>query len=269
MNPPVYKTGLRTPLYHLGSLQGGILQPIQQHTWDVTWLGSAENSTLFTVHPSVSARELGMFFPEEMNDLTKTITAQKGVYGSPDKIISASAYEKIAQSGNVLLALYQVPEGEKFDQVTLYWPDCLKLTEEDGWLFGRDREFWVALYPTRKRDWRQEDGWARHTFPGDQTGFVVVPRDTGERASSGTFEKFRAEILAGPVPRIDGTGAGLTLSFGDHRLCWGEERKFREQALFESPFLQATTGEGVIRMKGPSCVSRTLDFNDFTITETK
>ncbi len=35
-NPPVYKYTYMTSRYVLGSLQGGILQPIQQHTWDVT-----------------------------------------------------------------------------------------------------------------------------------------------------------------------------------------------------------------------------------------
>ena len=33
----------------------------------------------------------------------------------PDKIISASPFEKVRQFGNILLALYQVPEGERFN----------------------------------------------------------------------------------------------------------------------------------------------------------
>ena len=50
----------------LGSIQGGILQPIQQHTWDVTFGHEMENATLFTLHPFYSGYELAMFFPEEI-----------------------------------------------------------------------------------------------------------------------------------------------------------------------------------------------------------
>ncbi len=280
LNPPVYKNGLMTEIYHLGSLQGGILQPIQQHTFDVTWIGSAENSRLFTVHPSVSARELGMFFPEEIHKLTETITAQKGVYGSPDKIISASAFEKVKQLENVLLALYQVPEGERFGHVSLYWPDCLEKTEENGWLFGRDGEFWVAVYPTGKGVWEPEEGWLRYRCPAGEIGFAVVTREFGEWGVSGTFEGFKRKILDGPAPTLTGTGDDLTLSYDvkarltaagphPHRLCWGEEREFPEDRLFEGPFMYAKTGTRVIRMRPAGSPTRTLDFNTFTITETK
>ena len=44
-----------------------------------------------------------MFFPEELHGLTRTITAQKGAYASPDKLVSASAYERVFQHENVLL----------------------------------------------------------------------------------------------------------------------------------------------------------------------
>lgn len=269
LNPPVYKTGLMTDLYHLGSLQGGILQPIQQHTWDVTWLGSAENSTLFTVQPSVSATELGMFFPEEMRDLTNTITAQKGVYGSPDKIISASPWERIKQSGNVLLALYQVPEGARFDQVSLYWPDCLERTSEGGWFFGRDGEFWLAVYPTTPGEWEPEEGWQRYRCPGGRTGFVVITREVGESAVRGSFDEFREGIRDGQEPELSGEGDDLALSLGDLKLSFGEERILRETVLFQGPFLSAEIGERVIHMNGTGTLVRTLDFNEFTITETE
>jgi hypothetical protein len=36
-NAPVYKTTRATRDYAIGSDQGGLLQPIQQHSWDVTW----------------------------------------------------------------------------------------------------------------------------------------------------------------------------------------------------------------------------------------
>ncbi len=73
LNPPVYKYTYMTADYVLGSLQGGILQPFQQHTWDVTYVSSKPYNTVFTVHPSWSSRELGMFFPEELNVLAEDV----------------------------------------------------------------------------------------------------------------------------------------------------------------------------------------------------
>ena len=36
-NGNVFKTTYMTSKYAVGSDQGGVLQPIQQHSWDVTW----------------------------------------------------------------------------------------------------------------------------------------------------------------------------------------------------------------------------------------
>src|SRR5690606_1096724 len=51
---PVYKYTFVRPEYALGSVQGGLLQPVQQHTWDLTWAADgpqAGPTTLFTLHP--------------------------------------------------------------------------------------------------------------------------------------------------------------------------------------------------------------------------
>ncbi len=53
--------------YAVGSVQGGLLQPIQQHTWEVLWATARPEgfNVLFTVHPYADPHELGMYFPEE------------------------------------------------------------------------------------------------------------------------------------------------------------------------------------------------------------
>jgi len=273
LNPTFTKTTYMTPLYALGSLPGGILQPIQQHTWDVTWKGSATNSTLFTVHPSVHAKELAMFFPEEMRAITKTITAQKGVYGSPDKLISASPYEEILQDDNVLLAFYRVPEGARFPHVTLYWPDCLERTEKGSWHFGRDGDFFLALFCTRKGEWTKQEGWTRFRCSASAVGFVVVARPIGEDGNGPTFEEFRADILAGERPSLVGEEPGIgitwrrrTAVFGkivlppDTILVW---RVPPVRTVYDGPFL-TSPHPGVIRMTDGR-TARTLDFRDMTI----
>ena len=58
---PVYKTTYVRREYAVSSDQGGTLQPIQEHSWDVTWNPPdprGVHNTLFTIHPYSSLREL-------------------------------------------------------------------------------------------------------------------------------------------------------------------------------------------------------------------
>ena len=54
LHGPVYKTTYVRREYAVGSDQGGVLQPIQQHSWDVTWSvpdARGVQNTFFTMHP--------------------------------------------------------------------------------------------------------------------------------------------------------------------------------------------------------------------------
>lgn len=65
LSPPVRKYTYMTADYAPGSIEGGIAQPSQQHTWDPTYVSDKPNNTLFTLHPFYSGKELAMFFPLE------------------------------------------------------------------------------------------------------------------------------------------------------------------------------------------------------------
>ena len=111
-NPPVYKYAYMTPDFVIGSLQGGILQPIQQHTWDVTFLSPKPNNTIFTLHPFASGRELAMFFPEEQQFLAGEVDRYHKVYTSPDKWNSSSFPDEQAPPVEVRhRVLYDIPPG--------------------------------------------------------------------------------------------------------------------------------------------------------------
>ncbi|MEW6745465.1 MAG: hypothetical protein AB1486_22155 [Planctomycetota bacterium] len=278
VNPPVQKVDFMTARYCLGSLQGGILQPIQQHTWDVTWIGSAPNSVLFTVHPFVSGFELGMFFPEEPRYLTRSVGFQKSSYVSPDKWVSSSPYEKIFQHENVLLALYQVPREENFQHVSLYWPRCLERSEAEGWLFGRDGDFCVACFACQEGEWSVAGDHERLRCDGVKAGFVVVTPDEGRVAEGARgLEAFKHQILASGRPVLEGRGEGLTVRvrLPDGRLLerrWGDEAGtldgkpllFPADQLFAGPFIRAKTGSKVITLTDGRH-GRVLDFNDLRI----
>lgn len=283
LNPAVYKVDWMTPGYCLGSTQGGVLQPVQQHTWDVTWLGSATNSTLFTVNPSSAGREeLGLFFPEEVYYLTRSVSGQKSSYASPDKWIAASPWERVFQFENVLLALYDVPEGWTWEHVDLHWPKCLAREEEDGWLFGRDGDFFVAVRPTEPGGVIEEETCDRLRFDGERLGFAVVcaPWST-EGSADERYAAFRESVLASEAPTLSGEGDQLVLSYGapdghslecvagwgrgvlDGQLVWPTG-----ESLFEGPFLRAMVGGeapgGEIRLTDGH-TWRILDFSSFEI----
>ncbi|MEW6074497.1 MAG: hypothetical protein AB1726_18120 [Planctomycetota bacterium] len=271
-NPPVHEVEYVTPGYILGSLPGGILQPIQQHTWDVTWRSASPGATLFTVHPFVSARELAMFFPEDLHVLVASVTAQKGIYASPDKPMSSSPYEQVFQHENVLLALYQVPAGERFPHVDLHVPRFLAREEAGGWWFGRDGDFQVAWHVTAPGEWAEHAGRDRFRCAGARAGFVVVTRPPDEPP-----ELFRARLLAAPLPLLAGEDDALALRWTDaagrtYEKRWGEAAgrvggepaPFPAADLFAGPFLTARVGEGVVTMRGGGA-TRVLDFSALEI----
>ncbi len=261
LNPPVHKYDYMTPGYGLGSLQGGILQPIQQHTWDVTWLGSAENSTLFTVHPSVSARELAMFFPEEIHGLTRTITAQKGSYASPDKLVSASAFEKVFQHENVLLALYQVPPGETLRaRGPLRRPTASRGPRRRAGCSAGTAPSTSRVFPCRRRDVEGR--------PTASAAIAARPTGTGSSSSrrAARWRRRRSTRSASacwPRRRPAWTGRGRTSRFGGatptdartrgrgaspHGRIDGAPAPFPAEWLYRGPFLESRVGSGRIAL---------------------
>jgi hypothetical protein len=78
-NAPVYKTTYVTSDYAVGSDQGGLLQPIQQHSWDLTWAVAdprGVHNTIFSVQPYYGAEELMMYFPEMPDYMRGSVTCQ-------------------------------------------------------------------------------------------------------------------------------------------------------------------------------------------------
>jgi hypothetical protein len=210
-----------------------------------------------------------MFFPEEMRAITKTITAQKGVYGSPDKLISASPYEVVEQDRNVLLALYRVPEGERFQHMNLYWPDCLERSQEGGWYFGRDGDFFLALFCTEEGEWSKQEHYSRFRCPAEAVGFVVVTRPIDETGAGPTFEVFREGILGEERPHFRGTSSPQVLTWRQQSVGTPHPAPPVDAVfpVFEGPFL-SSPASGVIRMTDGETV-RMLDFNTMTIEESR
>jgi len=275
-NPPVYKYTYMTEDFVLGSLQGGILQPIQQHTWDVTFAETVPNNTLFTLHPYVSARELAMFFPEELKFLAGEVDRYHLVYTSPEKWNSSSPFEQTFQLRNAIILLYNIREGERQPHIDGFFPKMLdeRLEDQSGWIFCRRGTVYIGFFPLKPYEWIEEKvnwRWRSHDL---KNGAVV---EIGSARSAGSFAKFQEQARSRrpAFPDFDrnltvefrtSSGDSMKFTFDGARIVNGQAVDFRSYKLFNGPFIHAEVGTGVITMTANGKV-RTLDFTVPSITE--
>lgn len=200
-NLPVYKTMYMTPEYGMGSMQGGLLQPIQQQTWDFTWrIADVREgfNMIYSMHPYSSGFELAMYFPEEPKLLTDAVVKSKGTYDSPDKWTGASPYEQVAQHKDALIALYDIPTGTRFPVISGFFPKSLVARESDerGWIFANTGNTYLAWYPIAPYEWIEEEkNWRLHS-PHLKNGAVVQVALASDHES---FEAFKNAIRALPL----------------------------------------------------------------------
>lgn len=297
-NPPVYKYTYVTAAYGLGSLQGGILQPIQQHTWGVRYTYGSPYTTIFGLHPYWSSMELGMFFPEELKPLIADVVGSKSTYNNPDKWTGGSPYERTFQHRNTLIVLYDIPPGTMTEHIDGFFPRNLeaRIVDPSGWIFCKAGDTYVGWYPLQEGEWIEEHdtpGQAKNTIgrPVDleksketgnwrfrshrlQNGEVVEVRSKNE---IGSFEKFCA-ALRSCIPKavmepgavsVSYTTPGretLRFSFPDGRRLNGVRVDIAKTKLFDGPFLQAEVGSQNLLMRHGG-KQRLLDFKTLTVTE--
>ena len=254
MNPPVYKTTFMTSAFALGSLQGGILQPIQQHTWDVTYVDDGPNTSVFTLHPYYSGYELAMFFPEEIEWLSDEVDRYHKVYTDPNKWNSSSPYERTFQHENVIIVLYDLAPDARHPHVDGFFPKSLdeRTIDPSGWIFFRGGEMFGGMYPLQPYEWIEEDVNWRLRSHAPRNGFVV---EVAAAADYRSFDAFKRQILSnrldtsrfGDEARIAYTkssGETLEFTYPDERLLNGSLIDLSETPLFDGPYLQ---GDGAAR----------------------
>jgi hypothetical protein len=258
-NPPVYKTTYMTSDYALGSIQGGILQPIQQHTWDITFGHPMENATLFTLHPYYSGLELAMFFPEEIEWLTDQVDRYHLVYTDPDKWNSSSPYERTFQHDGSLIVLYDIEPTGEHGHVDGFFPKSLDTREvdESGWIVVSAGNTFVGVYPLREYEWIEEEVDWRLRSNFRQNGFVV---ETGLKSEFGTLDDFKRALRAaeleydlmaagGPLAVRFRTLGGdmMEFSYPDRRILNWSRVSLDEMPLFEGRFLNGRRGRLTVR----------------------
>lgn len=280
LHGPVYKTTYLTREYAVGSDQGGTLQPIQEHSWDVTWSTPDPrgiHDTLFTLHPYSSLEELQTYFTFSPDQAVAEVVSSKKSYDSPDKFVGGSPYERIFQDQDSVIVLYDIPENTRFPHVNGFFSKDLAETHEDpsGWIFLRGGNAWIACRPLQPYSWKPIEGGGRRLFsPYLKNGFVV---QVAGRSEYPDLASFRAAILAlpleyhvDPVPSVRfGSLRGKTLEFayGDTPKVNGAPVHYEEWPLFGGPFVEAAVDSERLILKYGS-MRRTLDFRALTVTDT-
>ena len=280
-NAPVYKTTYVSADYAVGSDQGGLLQPIQQHSWDLTWAvpdPRGVHNTIFSVQPYYGAEELMMYFTEMPDYMPLSVTFQnKPTYISESKLLGGSPYEQIFQEDDTVISLSDIPAGTHFEQVNGFFSKDLTKVEEDrsGWIFAQGGRAYIAYRPLAPYEWRpNEKGGKRLYSPHRQNGTILQAASAGEFKS---WEDFKSAIRAlplvitrAPVPRVAFTtlrGKKLECAYGAAPRVNGRTiDRAKEWKLFAGPYLNAEVGSGMLTMTHGR-LKRVLDFNTLTITD--
>ncbi len=278
-NLPVYKYAYMREEYTLGSTQGGLLQPIQQHTWELQWAiddPEVGYNMFFTTNPSATPEEGTMYFGEQWDMVSGLIARSKVEYEDPDKWTGGSPHEFIVQSQNALIALYSIPKGAIFSTVSGFFSRRLEdLTEHDsGWIFARGGKAYIAYHPLAKYIWRtEEDGSKRLFSTALQNGGVL---QVGSDAEDGSFESFMDAVVAlpleysvSPVPSVAFTslrGETIEVTYGKNPIIDGKPVDYENWPLYEGPFLNAAKGSEELNMSYGK-LRRKLDFKGLSIID--
>ena len=292
LSPLVYKTNYLRTDYAVGSTRGGMIDPIQSHVWDVTWAEAdprKKHNTLFSMHPHssmVAMQSAFICYPEPM---IKAVTMEgKPTYDSPDKILGSSPYEQVFQDLDTVIALYDIPAGERFPHINGFFSkDLVKVTESpSGWIFAQGGRAYLAYRPLAGYTWIKYShfagGWAKVgldlggrilTSPHLKNGTIVQAASASEFPS---FAAFQAAINAlplqfslEPVPTVNFTtlrGKKVTCTYGQTPTVDGSPLDYSKWKLFEGPHLNSEVGSRRLTITHGQ-LERVLDLNALTATD--
>lgn len=276
-NAPVYKTTYMTQDYAVGSDQGGLLQPIQQHSWDVTWAvpdPKGVQNTLFSMHPNYSAVEMQMYFAEFPDWMAKKVTLQnKPSYDKEDKFLGGSAYEQVFQDLDTVIALYDIPPGTTYEQVNGFFSKDLSRLEEDasGWIFAQGGNTYLAYRPLAPYEWVPiAGGGKRLRSPHRKNGTLVQAASAAEfpnwEAFKQAIRRLPIAVSLEPQPKVELTtlrGRRVVCAYGQVPIVDGTRVDYSRWKLFDSPFLRAEVGGRKLTISHGQ-LERILDFNTVT-----
>jgi hypothetical protein len=276
LNPPVYKSTYMTKDFALGSLHGGIAQPIQQHTWDVTFVSDKPHNTIFTIHPYYSEFEVGMFFPEPLKILVDGISRVRPKYPDPDKWVGSSPYTQTMQHKNTIIVLYDIEEGVSHPHINGFFPKNLdqRIVDESGWIFCQAGNVYVAYYPLKPYAWIEEEiNWRLRSYH-KKNGLILEVVSQDDYPSFDAFQdQIRINNLQADnfdermtVSYTTSNGNVMQFTYDGKRIVNGEKIQHESGHLFKSKFMNATVGSQTLQLTAGG-ITRELDLNNVRIRE--
>jgi len=242
LNSPVYDYAFMTKDFSLGSIQGGLVQPIQQRSWSLTINSSQKDNIIFGLHPYVSEKELAAFFPEEPSFMLEKIEGVKNGYTSENKWVGGSPYEKIKQCKNEIECDYDIPPEEKYQHVDIFLPGWGKFLQRDSALIRIQYDSCIVEVAPR-------------------TKYILIPESKNFRLrlslDSGKTSYF---ITCNRADEFNDFDTSSTLCAKDDM----PEGLRKEDWLYYSKFLESKLGSGILKMKDGTH-ERILDFTTDTI----
>lgn len=275
----VYKTTFVTKDYAIGSDQGGLLQPIQQHSWDVTWAledPRGKHNTMFSIHPYWSEKEMQMYFAEYPDFMPASVTKQgKPTYMAGDTFLGGSEYERVLQHKDTIIALYDIAPDAPHHHINGFFSKDLDSMVEDpsGWIFAEAGRVYLAYRPLQDYQWDSlEGGGRRLVSPGLKNGTILQAASVDDFQS---FSAFQERIRSGALEvDLDALQVSLTTWRGDRVVADhsgslvvnGTRVIYNAWPLFDSPYLKAEVNSRMLEMRHGS-QRRVLDFNRLEIRD--
>jgi hypothetical protein len=234
-NAVVVKKLFATSSYAIGSMQGGLVSPIQQQSWNLTIFDQKLDNVILGLHPFVSSDELGMFFPEEPKWQLQRIENVKKGYSSEAKWIGGSPIEEIDQQQNSLKVL------------------CKNTVNN---LRYQHLDFHIPKWATF--DTTAETGQTLFAIRASKTGVILHVPSNHIFKEEGESYRIRIPFVAGSAsyslecsPKEE-TAIALPSTPTDY--------------LFYSPYIVSRRGSGVVTLKWKG-EERSLDFMQNAILE--
>ncbi len=277
---PIYKTSYMRRNYAVGSYQGGVADPIQTHTWDVTWAvpdPRGVTNTMFSMHPVSSPYDLQTYFAESPDSMIPAMVAErKPTYDLPDKFLGSSRFERVFQDRDTVIALYDIPPGTRFPHINGFFSKFLSGVTQDksGWIFARGGNAYLAYRPLAAYEWRPTPKGDRRLYsPHLKNGTIVQAADAGEFADLAAFGRAIAALRLAyslePVPTVSMRtlrGRDVVFTYGRTPVVDGVPVDYSKWKLYEGPYLNAEKGSRRLTITHGS-LRRVLDFNTLTISD--
>ncbi|MBI4891501.1 MAG: hypothetical protein HY821_12815, partial [Acidobacteria bacterium] len=257
----VFKTTYMTKDYAVGSDQGGLLQPVQQHSWDVTWHlddPRGKHNTLFSIHPYSGGLELQAYFTFGPDFGTEEVYRSKKSYDSPDKLLGGSPYEQLAQSEDAVIALYDIPRGTRFPHINGFFSKDLEEIVEhpSGWIFARGGRARIAYRPLAPYEWKPIAGGGKRLFSQYlKNGTIVQVASVDDYPTAAAFQQailaLKLETTLEPKPSVRFRtlrGKLMACTYGERARIDGKPLDYEKWPAFGGPFLHAEPGVQKLKM---------------------